>query len=272
MSAVPAIAGASGRMRQWLDASSGYVLPLAVCIGTPLLAWEIAARVYAVPEYLLPLPSAVFARLFTDYPLLLRQSLKTTSLVIEGFLAGVLPAIVLGYAMARFRMIERALYPFLVLTQTTPQIAIAPLLIVWFGYGDLPKIILAGLLTFFPVLVDSTTGFRSIDPRLYFVTRSMRASAWQTFWRVELPEALPSIFSGMKISLLTSATVIIVVEFISSSEGLGFVAVRALANQDLSLMFAAVLAGIIVGLLLNYLIEAIEYLAMPWMRWRSDIN
>ena len=168
--------------------------------------------------------------------------------------------------MASARLLEKALYPLIVFIQTTPQIAIAPLLIVWFGYGALPKVMLAAMLTFFPVLVDSSTGFKSIDPRIFYVTRSMGASRWQTFRRVQLPAALPLIVSGCKISLLISVTVVIVVEFLSSNEGLGYVAVRALSNQDLSLMFAAIFTAIGIGLAFSYLVDLGEWLLMPWVR------
>jgi NitT/TauT family transport system permease protein len=232
----------------------------------PLLLWEAAARGFQVPDYILPLPSQVAWRLLQERDALLLQAGRTTLLVIAGFLVGAVPGLVVGLAIASSRLLEKALYPLIVFVQTTPQIAIAPLLIVWFGYGAIPKILLAALLSFFPVLVDSTTGFKTIDSRLFLVTRSMGATAWQTFARVQLPSALPLIVSGCRIGLLTAVTVVIVVEFLSSSEGLGYVAVRAMSNQDLPLMFAAVTVGIGIGLALNYLVDAGALLLMPWTR------
>jgi NitT/TauT family transport system permease protein len=237
--------------------------PLA-WIVIPLLIWEVAARASHLPSYILPRPSDVLHRMVVDAPMLATQAARSLILIIEGFLVGAIPAVIVSLLIVSFPLLERAIYPLIVFIQATPQVAIAPLLIVWFGYGALPKIILTAMLTFFPVLVDSATGFKSIDPRLYFVTRSMGASRWKTFTTVQVPSALPFMMSGFKISLLTAVTVIIVIEFLSSNEGLGYVAVRGLSNQDTPLMFAAIFVAILIGLLLNYLVEFGERLIMPW--------
>lgn len=259
------MASRPARHRSWLTDAWA---PVPWILG-PLLLWEAAVRHFHVPDHILPLPSQVLWRLLQDRDMLLLQAARTTLLVLAGFLAGAVPGLAIGLAIAASRLVEKALYPLIVFVQTTPQIAIAPLLIVWFGYGAIPKIILAGLLSFFPVLVDASTGFKTIDPRLFLVTRSMGASHWQTFARVQLPSALPLILSGCRIGILTAVTVVIVVEFLSSSEGLGYVAVRAMSNQDLPLMFAAVTVGIGIGLALNYLVDAVAHLLMPWARSRG---
>jgi NitT/TauT family transport system permease protein len=256
--------GNSSRQPAWL----GELAHPLVWIVAPLLLWELAVRLFQIPDFILPLPSQVALRLVADRDMLLLQAARSTLLILEGFLLGAVPGLAVGLAIASSRQLEKALYPLVVFVQTTPQIAIAPLLIVWFGYGALPKVLLAAMLTFFPVLVDSSTGFKTIDRRLFHVTRSMGASSWQTFARIQLPSALPLILSGCRISILTAVTVVIVVEFLSSNEGLGFVAVRALSNQDLSLMFAAIFAAIAIGLALSYLVDAGEFLLMPWERIR----
>lgn len=235
----------------------------ALWIGGSLLAWELACRIGEIPAFILPTPLSVLARIAVDWRILAAQAWASALYIFLGFLLGALPAILLGLVMARLRWVEKALYPLVVFVQTTPQISIAPLLIVWFGYGSTPKVLLAGMIAFFPVLVDSSTGFKSLDPRLLYVTRSMGANAWQTFWRVQLPAALPLIISGCRIALLMAVTVVIVVEFLSSNTGLGFVATRALANQDLPLMFAAIFTAVGIGLLFNGLVDLVAYLAMP---------
>jgi len=256
-------ASLDGQPSRW---TAGDIVHPAIWIFGPLLLWELATNLLHIPDYLLPAPSEVVSRMLTDWERLLAHAGRSTILIIEGFLLGAVPGLAIGLAMASSRLVEKALYPLIVFVQTTPQIAIAPLLIVWFGYGPIPKVLLAAMLTFFPVLVDSSTGFKSIDPRLFYVTRSMGASAWQTFTRVQLPSAMPLILAGCRVSILTAVTVVIVVEFLSSNEGLGFVAVRALSNQDLPLMFAAIFVAVGVGLALNYAIDAGEFLLMPWMR------
>lgn len=245
------------------------VRPVAWIVG-PLLLWEVAARLGNVPSYIVPLPSEIFRRMVTDAPMLASHAAHSTLLIIQGFLAGAIPAVLVALLIVSVPLLERALYPLIVFIQATPQVAIAPLLIVWFGYGALPKIILTAMLTFFPVLVDSATGFKSVEPRLYFVTRSMGASRWKTFTSVEVPAALPFMMTGFKISLLTAVTVIIVIEFLSSNDGLGYVAVRSLANQDTPLMFAAIFVAILIGLFLNYLVEFSERLLMPWRHERQQ--
>lgn len=256
------VSGAGGR-RTLGTLLADIARPLAWIVG-PLVVWEVAARLSHLPSYILPLPSEVLARMVTDAPMLATQAMRSLVLIIEGFLAGAIPAVIVSLLIVSFPLVERALYPLIVFVQATPQVAIAPLLIVWFGYGALPKIILTSMLTFFPVLVASVTGFKSVDPRLYFVTGSMGAGRGKTFTAVELPSALPFIMTGFKISLLTAVTVIIVIEFLSSNEGLGYVAVRGLSNQDTPLMFAAIFAAILIGLLLNYMVELGERLITPW--------
>ena len=235
----------------------------AIWIGGSLIAWELACRIGQVPIFVLPKPSEVLARILVDWRILASQAWASALYIFLGFLLGAVPAVVLGLFMARLRWVEKAIYPLIIFIQTTPQISIAPLLIVWFGYGSTPKVLLAGMIAFFPVLVDSSTGFKSLDPRLLYVTRSMGASSWQTFTRVQLPAALPSIISGCRIALLVAVTVVIVVEFLSSNTGLGFVATRALANQDLPLMFSAIFTAVGIGLLFNSLIDLFAHLVVP---------
>ncbi|MBL8582277.1 MAG: ABC transporter permease [Rhizobiaceae bacterium] len=242
-----------------------WVHPALWIVGS-LLAWELGCRLGNVPAFILPTPSQVLLRIAIDWRILIAQAWNSAIYILLGFLLGALPAVVLGLAMANLRWLEKALYPLVVFIQTTPQISIAPLLIVWFGYGPTPKVLLAGMIAFFPVLIDSTTGFKSLDPRLLYVTRSMGASAWQTLLRVRLPAALPLIVSGCRIALLMAVTVVIVVEFLSSNTGLGFVATRALANQDLPLMFAAIFVAVAIGLLFNALVDLFARLAMPARR------
>lgn len=235
----------------------------ALWIVGSLAAWELACIIGEVPAFILPRPTTILARILVDWRLLAAQAWGSMLYIFLGFLLGAIPAVGLGLAMANMRWLEKTLYPLVVFIQTTPQISIAPLLIVWFGYGSTPKVLLAGMIAFFPVLVDSSTGFKSLDPRLLYVTRSMGATTLQTLLRVQLPTALPSIVAGCRVALLMAVTVVIVVEFLSSNTGLGFVATRALANQDLPLMFAAIFVAVGIGLLFNGLVDMSEHFFMP---------
>ena len=153
--------------------------------------------------------------------------------------------------------------------QIVPKTITAPLFVTWFGVGIMPKLALTTFITFFPVLVDSMTGFRSIDPRLYHLTRSMGASRWQTFIHLQFPAALPHIFSGLKIATVYAVTAVIVVEFVGSSEGLGYMIVQALGMMDMELMFAAILATSFLGLLFTLAVSSLEVVVMPWLRYKK---
>jgi NitT/TauT family transport system permease protein len=154
----------------------------------------------------------------------------------------------------------------LVILQIAPKTIIAPLLIVWYGTGSLPKLVLTTLMTFFPILVDSMAGFRSIDPRLYQITASMGASGRQTFRAIRVPAAMPYIFSGLKIGMVSAVMASMVVEYIGSGEGLGYLTLYAFGRSDVPLMFAAILTTALLGLLFTSVLVSTERLLMPWLR------
>lgn len=235
-----------------------------------LLLWEIGVRASDVPAFLLPAPSNFLARVIEDAPRLLYHGMITTKLILMGFVAGVVPGIILGYLIARFRWCERLLYPLVVFIQGLPKITLAPLMLVWFGFGDFPKVLLTSLITFFPILVDSVAGFKSIDPRQYYLCRSAGASWWQTFRLFELPSAAPSIFSGFKITIVIAVTVVIVVEWLNSTNGLGYMVLRAMDSHDTALIFAVLVVASTIGVLLNYGIGLLEGLLLPWRRLRAS--
>lgn len=248
----------------------------AASIGWPLMsfvllivAWEILIDVLKVPEFLVPPPSKFFARLFQSRDLFWAQTLVTGYEVLLGFVASAILSIPLALLIVSVPLVERAVYPIIVFFQLIPKIAIAPLFIVWFGFEIFPKVLLTFLLCFFPVLVDSMTGFKSIDPRLYYITRSMGANAWQTFRHIRLPAAMPFIFSGLKVSIVLAATGAIVGEFVGANQGLGYLLMRGTSYMDTPLIFAALVALSIMGLFFSYAVEASERLIMPWRRKRG---
>lgn len=231
-----------------------------------LLLWQAGVVFGHVSDLILPAPSNFLARIYTNFGAIFPQAQDSTSLIIVGFLAGAVPAVPLGYMIATYPVLQRTLYPFLVFLNVIPKVALVPVLLVWFGFGGMPKIIVAALLVFFPIMVDSITGFEALDPRILYLTRSMGASRWQTLWRLRLPTALPYIFSGMKISVVLAVTVVIVAEFVGSNDGLGYLIMRATANHDISLAFAALFVAALIGLAFTVLIGVIERLTIPWSR------
>jgi len=235
-----------------------------------LVLWEVLVWAFQVQSFVLPAPSEFLVRIVEDYERLLVQGAITSKLIVYGFVAGALPGVVLGYLIASFRMCERLLYPLVVFIQGLPKITLAPLLLVWFGFSDFPKILLTSLITFFPVLVDSVAGFKSMDHRHYYLSRSMGASWWQTFRLFQLPSAAQNIFSGFKITIVIAVTVVIVVEWLNSNNGLGYVVLRAMDANDTPLIFAVLVVASTIGVLMNYGIVVLESILLPWRRSGED--
>lgn len=234
--------------------------------GGLLTVWEILVRALEVPAFVLPAPSLFLTRLVEEHQRLLHHGLITTRMIIYGVVAGAIPAMVLGYLIANFRLCERLLYPLVVFIQGLPKITLAPLMLIWFGFSDFPKVLLTSLITFFPLLVDSVAGFKSIDYRHYYLSRSMGASWWQTFRLFQLPGAMPNIFSGLKITVVVAVTVVIVVEWLNSKTGLGYLVLRAMDSSDTPLIFAILVVGSTIGVVLSYAVHAAENLLSPWRR------
>ena len=161
---------------------------------------------------------------------------------------------------------KRLLYPFLVFIQLVPKIAIAPLFVVWVGFGMTSKVLLTLLLTFFPLLLASIAGFQILDQRLLYLTRSMGATFWQTFRYLRFPAALPVIFGGLKTSATIAATAAIVAEFVGANKGLGYILLQATGTLDTTYVFAILFLLTIIGLALNSIVELAEYLMTPWRR------
>lgn len=231
-----------------------------------LALWEALVWAMQVPVFILPAPSVFLARIAEDHQRLLLHGLITTKMILYGFAAGAVPGIVLGYVFASSRACERFFYPLVVFIQGLPKITLAPLMLVWFGFGDFPKILLTSLITFFPVLVDSIAGFKAVDRRHYYLSRSAGASWWQTFRLIQLPAAAPSIFSGFKITIVIAVTVVIVVEWLNSKTGLGYIVLRAMDSADTALIFATLTVGSAIGVALSYGVNLLEALLLPWQR------
>jgi NitT/TauT family transport system permease protein len=223
--------------------------------------------VFEVPIFVLPAPSDFLADMVEERWRLLHHGLITTRLILVGFVAGAVPGIVLAYLIAKFRIAEQILYPMVVFIQGLPKVTLAPLMLVWFGFSDLPKVLLTALITFFPVMVDSVTGFKSIDPRQYYLSRSVGASWWQTFRLFELPSAAPSILSGMKITIVIAVTVVIVVEWLNSQNGLGYLVLRAMDSSNTPLIFAVLVVGSLIGVFLSFGMSLLERVLLPWRRF-----
>lgn len=238
----------------------------AVTFVLLLAAWGLAVTAFKVPEYLLPAPKDVIARLVADRSLLRTDALVTIQEIVLGFGLTIVTAIPLGLLVALSATAKRIVYPLLVFIQLVPKIAIAPLFLVWFGFGMESKVVLTVLMTFFPLLLASVSGFQILDTQLLYLTRSMGASGLQTFRFLRLPAALPVIFSGLKTAATIAATAAIVAEFVGANQGLGYQLLQGTSTLDTQLIFAILLLLTFIGIALNYMVEFAEYLLTPWQR------
>ena len=242
---------------------SPWARPILLCVLL-LVLWDVAIRLFRIPPYLIPSPWSVVEQLVAQWPKLLKEAIVTTWATLGGFGLSIAFGIPMALAIAYSRTIESYVYPLLVFSQSVPKVAIAPLFVVWFGFGIFPKVICAFLLGFFPIVVSTVMGFKSVEPDMIDLARSMKASKLATFARIRFPQALPSIFAGLKVSVTLAVVGAVVGEFVGSNSGIGYLLQIANGNFDLPLMFAGltVLSGI--GVLLFVVVDVVERLVIPW--------
>jgi len=232
--------------------------------------WAAIIPIFDIPPYLLPSPVGVFGRIIEDAALLWDNAQVTLTEIIVGFAITVVLGIPLGLLIALSRWAKQALYPPIMLLQLVPKIAVAPLFLVWLGFGIESKILLTVLMTFFPLLLASISGFQILDERLLYLTKSMGASTLQTFRYLRFPAALPVIFAGIKTSATIAATAAIVAEFVGANVGLGYVLLRGTSTLDTELIFAVLVVLTVIGIVINYAVELAEWLMTPWQRAKSN--
>lgn len=244
------------------------LLPPMTFVAMVLLWWA-AVEFFKIPAYLLPGPKAVFTRLVTDGGLLWTHSQVTLTEILIGFAITIVTAIPLGLLIALSPLSKQLVYPPIMLMQLVPKIAVAPLFLVWLGFGIESKVLLTVLLTFFPLLIASISGFQILDDRLLYLTESMGASSWSTFRYLRFPAALPVIFSGIKTSATIAATAAIVAEFVGANKGLGYVLLRGTSTMDIELVFGVLVVLTLIGVAINYLVEFGEWAMTPWQRTKN---
>jgi NitT/TauT family transport system permease protein len=188
----------------------------------------------------------------------------TTSEIVFGYLLAVAISVPLAFLVAHSPFFEKSVYPLIVFLQIVPKIAIAPLFIIWFGFGFMPKLLLVFLLSFFPIVVSSTAGFKSVDPDVMDLARSTGAGAWRLFAKIRLPQALPDIFTGLKVGAALAATAAVVAEFVASNKGLGYLLLEYNGNLETPMVFAVIIVLSLIGLAIYYAVEFLERITIPW--------
>ena len=226
--------------------------------------WEGAVWLFGIKEYLLPPPSKVWVEFAKRSDIVLANAWVTTKEMLYGYAIAIVVSIPLALSVAYSRVIEGAFYPAVVFLQIVPKIAVAPLFIIWFGFGLTPRVLVVFLLTFFPVVVAAIAGFKSADPDILDFARTTGASAWKMFLRIRLPQALPHIFTGLKVGAALASTAAVVGEFVASDKGLGYLLLQYNGNLDTAMVFAVIVVLSIIGLALYYAVEILERLMIPW--------
>jgi len=241
---------------------------LALPAGVLLLVGLWALVAFNYPTFILPGPVVVFEQLAT---ITLDGSLwhHTQATVVEmlgGLLLGLSTATVLGYFLAKSPLLERLTGPYIVASQSIPAIAIAPLLVIWFGSGKTSKVLICALIVFFPILVNTIVGLRSVDPGLKMLMRSLRANRWQMFVMLEVPAALPVLLGGLKIGVTLAVTGAVVGEFVGADRGLGYLINLSKGLFNTPLMFAAIITLSLISLMLYLLVSRLEHWLLAWRR------
>ena len=231
-----------------------------------LLIWWGLSAVKLIPNYMLPSPLDVGKAFVSDFPNLMRHALISLEEAAAGLAIGTLLAFGLAFLMDRFLTLEKAVFPLLVVTQTIPTIAIAPLLVLWMGFGLEPKIVLVVITTFFPIAVGLLDGFKSVDPDAIALLRSMNATRWQIFRHVKFPASLPFFFSGLRISASYAVVGAVISEWLGGFEGLGVYMTRVRKAYAFDKMFAVILLVTAVSLLLMKGVSLLRDACTPWMR------
>lgn len=243
-------------MNKWL-------LPSLILFGV-LAIWELGVRLSGIPVWQLPSPSLIVQELVASRSLLWIHTVVTLQEVILGFIAALFAGIFLAIAISYSKILERSIYPIIIASQTIPIIAIAPLLLIWIGYGILPKIIVVALISFFPITVNTVDGLRSADRDLVNMMRVLGASKLQIFTKLQVPDSLPYLFSGIKVGISISVIGAVIGEWVGASKGLGYLMTYSQPLFLTARVFASILILSVIGVGLFLLASVVERLMLPW--------
>ena len=250
-----------------LASTASRIGPALLSVGTLILAWELYTRLSGISPTTLPAPSRVFLQTIQNRQALFENTLPTISATLLGFACSLAAAFVFSVLVDFFNPLRRALFPVFIISQTLPLVAIAPLIVLWFGFGLMPKIMLVALVTFFPMLVALVEGYEATDEDIDALLASMGASRLRIFLLVRLPSSLPYFFAGLRISITYAAVGAIFAEYAGAAKGLGIYILNAKNNFRPDLVLAAVLISAMLTLVLFGATMLIQRLAMPWHRF-----
>ena len=242
---------------------SVFIMPIVIVAG-----WFALCYVFKIPGYVIPTPQGMVKALVNGYASgeLLWDLAFTTFITLGGFVGGSLLGFILGSLLAEFKPLDRMTAPYIVGFQALPKVAIAPLLLVWLGFGLLSKIVLVTIMCFFPVLINTQIGLQAAPPELIDLMRAFSASRWLIFWKIRVPAAAGHLFAGLQVSAMLGLIGAVVAEFVSSTVGLGHVISISAVNLDTGLMFAALLSLTALGVTLNAILRTVHHRVVFWER------
>ncbi|MCS5657451.1 MAG: ABC transporter permease [Dehalococcoidia bacterium] len=237
--------------------------PVMILVGI-VVAWELWVQVWNIPKWQLPSPSEIARELAASRGLLLEHTLVTLEEIVLGFIAALAAGLLLATGIAYSRILERSVYPIVIASQTVPIIAIAPLLLIWVGYGIAPKVIVVALICFYPIAVNTVDGLKAVDPDMVNMIKTLGASRWQVFTKLQMPTAMPYMFSGIKVGISVSVIAAVIGEWVGASAGLGYLITYSQPLFLTARVFAAIVVLSAMGISLFVLAGVVERMMLPW--------
>lgn len=253
----------------WVRATIEYV-QTAVALAAVLVIWELACDFWKIPSWLLPSPSRIVTETWEIRSILPLHFFVTFSEVVGGFLIAIVTGVPIAILVVYSRLLRRIIYPVLLMLQSVPKVALAPLLLLWVGYGLVPNMAVAALVAFFPIVINTATGLESIDRELLDLTNSLESGKFKVFWKVRLPWSLPYLFSSLKVAITLSVIGAIVAEFIGADRGLGYLMLTSSGAMKTSVMFGILVLLSALGIMCFYVVCAAERLFCPWYMAPTD--
>ncbi len=251
-------------MRRQIVRKSYEALPALLVFVASVIAWELIIVGFKVKEFLVPAPSKVLLQLFNRNLSWPYHFWVTAWETVAGFAVAAVVGIALAYLIVHYKRLNQILYPYVLLAQIVPKVAVAPLFFIWFGFGEAPKVLVAFLVAFFPIIIDTIVGLHAADPDMLDFMRTLGASPYKTFMKVRLPAALPHIFGGFKVAITLAVIGAVIGEFVGAESGLGYMIIRAQSHFRTDQVFAALFLLSVLGMTLFMAFVLMERVAIPW--------
>ena len=250
-------------MTDILEALRRSLASIAAVIGFVVL-WQLLVIAFNVPTWLLPAPTAIWAEFVKQAHLLGKHTVTTGAGAVSGLAIGTASALILAILMVQSRVLQRILMPLLVIDQSVPKLALAPIFVIWFGTGMMTRVVIAVVISFFPIIINAIRGMTTVDRRVNDLMTTLSASRWDLLTKIQLPNAVPYIFAGLKVAVPLSVIGAVVAEFVGADSGLGYLIMVAGSDFKIDQQFSAILILSVIGMLLFWLADRVERLLLPW--------